>query len=343
MHIKRYTLSALIFMILVGWFVYAFMTQDVTTIDFFGTQLPAMPVAFWTVVPIFLFYVASVMHMSYYGLISHFSFRKYQKDYETYIEALRDAYLGKKSRFHQFKTEEYRKLGKMADRSVITPTESLEEVGNEQIDSVLKLMREVENGNIVELKKYQLDKENPVSIQNQINQLERGKVTAEDILSKSDRYSESVCRMAYVKLVETAPLYAIEKYRAFMSVEALEVIARRINADEYILEVSNETLISLFNGVELSEKDYLQLSVALGAHTVPDQRIKLFDTLAAEHEEATAAYLYTLFDLELLAPVDEILDNAQPEEFPVFKAYRALKECNKHYNIEIFIPALLKS
>jgi hypothetical protein len=343
MHIKRYTVSALIFMILVGWFVYAFITQDVTTIEFFGMQLPAMPIAFWVVVPIFLFYMASVMHMSYYGLKSLFNQRRYQKDYETYIEAVRDAYLGKENRIHQYRTEAYKTLGKMIDRSVITPTEALDEVGNEQIDNVLKLLREVENGNIVELKKYHVDKENPVAVQNQVNQMERGKVTAEDILSKSERYSGEVCSMAYVKLVETAPLYAIEKYRQFMSKEALEVIARRINADEYILEVSNETLISLFSDVELTREDYLQLSAALAAHTVPDQRIKLFDTLATEHDEATAAYLYTLFDLELLAPVDEILENSQPEEYLVFKAFRALKECNKHYNIDIFVPALQKS
>lgn len=343
MYIKRYTLSALLFMILVGWFVYAFVTQEIKTISFFGMELPPMPVAFWVVVPIFVFYVASVMHMSYYGLLNLFSQRKYQKDRETFVEALRDAYLGKANRFHQYRTDAYKQLGKMIDRSTITPTESLDETGNEQIDTVLKALREVENGNIVELKKFQIDKENPIAVQNQINQLERGKVTAEDILSRSDRYSDSVCRMAYVKLVETAPLYAIEKYRQFMSKEALEVIARRINADEYILEVSNETLISFFNDVELTRADYLQLSAALAAHTVPDQRIKLFDTLATDHEEATEAYLYTLVDLELLAPVDEILDNSQPEEYPVFKAYRALKECNKHYNIDIFMPALQKS
>lgn len=342
MHIKRYTLSALIFMIVIGWFVYAFITQEATPVDLFGLQLPAMPVAFWVVVPVFVFYIASVMHMSYYGMIGHFNRRKYEKDYETYIEAIRDAYLGKEERFHQFRTDEYRKLGKMIDRSEITPGETLDEVGNPEIDAVLNLLREVDNGNIVELKKYQLDKDSPISVKNQINRLERGKVSAEDILSKSERYSESVCRMAYASLATSAPLYAIEKYRNFMSFEALETIARRINADENILEVPNETLVSFFNLLELSPSEYLRLSIALGVHSVPDQRIKLFDTLASEHEAATAAYLYTLFDLELFAPVDEILGNSQPDEFLAFKAYRALKECNKHYNIELFVPAFCR-
>ena len=70
---------------------------------------------------------------------------------------------------------------------------------------------------------------------------------------------------------------------------------------------------------------------------MPEQRIKLFETLSNEKEEATDAYLFTLFDLEMLAPADEILESSQATEFVHFKAYRALKECNKNFNINLFI------
>ena len=330
-------------MVVVGWYVYAFITQDITAIDFFGTELPAMPIALWVVVPLFFLYLASLLHISYYALLGSFKKRKYQKDHEQLVEAVRNAFLGKTNRYTQYKTDAYAVVGRVIDKSTLTPTEALDESGNEKIDAALALLREVANGNIVELKKLQLDKENPLVVQNNLNRLERGKVTPEDILGKSERYATSVNEAAYVKLVETVPLYAIEKYKTFMSREALLVIASRVNADEHTLEIANEALTALIGEVTLSDDDYLHLSAALAANMVPDQRIKLFEGLATADEAATKAYLYTLFDLEMLAPAAEILDNSQPDEFVNFKAYRALKECNKHYSLELFVPALQRA
>lgn len=343
MHIKRYTISALIFMVLLGIFVYQFVSQDIVGIRVFDTQLPALPVALWVVAPVLVFFIASVLHMSYYSLIKHFKLRRYQKDYDTLSQAISDAFLGKENRIHHYHTTAYQKLGKLVDRTRIEPMEGLDATGNETVDGTLSLLREVANGNIVELKKLHLDKENAIACQNQMNQLERGKLTPEDVLSKAERYSRSVCEEAFAKLVETAPLYAIEKYREFMNQKALLVIARRINADENILEIANDAMIALIELVDLECEDYIALSAAMGTSALPDQRIKIFETLSTQNEKATEAYVYTLFDLEMLAPAEEILDNSQADELQHFKAYRALKECGKNFNIDLFVPSFFKA
>ena len=103
------------------------------------------------------------------------------------------------------------------------------------------------------------------------------------------------------------------------------------------LRYQNESLYALFEEVELSEEDYIKISSIFSMNMVPDQRLKLFETLSEKSEDAMPAYLYTLFDLEMIAPADEILENSQPEEYVYFKAYRALKECNKHFDINLFV------
>ena len=70
---------------------------------------------------------------------------------------------------------------------------------------------------------------------------------------------------------------------------------------------------------------------------IPEQRMKLFETLSDEHEDAMDSYLFTLFDLEMLAPANAILDISLPDEYMNFKAYRALKESNQHFNINLFV------
>ncbi len=115
------------------------------------------------------------------------------------------------------------------------------------------------------------------------------------------------------------------------------VIFARINADENTLEISNEALISLFNVLDLDAKDLIKVSSTLSTTMIPEQRMKLFETLSEKREDAVEAYMFTLFDLEMLAPANELLENTQDDEYLNFKAYSALKECGKNFNINLFI------
>lgn len=337
MYIKRYTIAAATFMVLVGWYVYAFVTQQAVSLDIFGLHFPSLPVAFWIILPVLFLYLASVAHMAYYSFVGSFKLRKYQKDFEKLSESLRDAFLAKENRAHQYKTERYAMLGKLIDQSTVIPSESLLSVGDEKIDAVLGLLEKIKEGTPVDLKKHGLDKENPLMIQNDLNRLEKEELNSEDVLTRQDRYGSAVVAQAFAQFVEHAPLYAIEKYKSFMGKETLFSVLSRVNADENTLEVANETLIDFIESVELDEQEFIKAASILGVNMLPDQRMKLFEVLSEHNEEAMGGYLYTLFDLEMIAPADEILENSQPNEFVYFKAYRALKECNKPYNISLFV------
>jgi hypothetical protein len=50
-----------------------------------------------------------------------------------------------------------------------------------------------------------------------------------------------------------------------------------------------------------------------------------------------SAYIYTLYDVEMIDLANEMLDNSQADDFLKFKAYRALKEANQHFDIKLFV------
>ena len=340
MYIKRYSIAAFIWIALVGWYVYAYVTQDSINIDFFGIPLPSLAIAIWVIVPLVVLYLASVFHMAFYSMLGNFKLRGYEKDFEKIIDAIIDAYLGKKSRSYTFKTDRYKLLGKLLEKSTIFPTgELIGNTGNEKIDRVLRMIDDIKRGEVVDLKPFNLLPENPLVIQNEKNKVNKGEITAADILSNCTKYADELCQYVYIDYVKTASLQNILKYKAFLTKESLHEIMARINSDEHTLTISNEDLIELLNKLELSKQDYIELSITLSkAGMIPEQRMKLFETLSNEHhEEAMDAYLFTLFDLEMLAPADEILDNAQPDEYQNFRAYRALKECGKNFSIYLFI------
>ena len=339
MYIKRYTIASFILMALVGAFVYTYVTTETTTIDFFGVPLPALSIAILVVIPVFILYVASIVHFSFYGFLASMNLRKYEKDYEKIINAIVEAYLGKKSRSYTFKTKRYTLLGTLLENTNLFPiADIVGKTDNEKIDNVLNIIEDIKNGKVVDLKPFDLRIDNDLVIQNERNRYKSGELKAEDILSNSTKYAEELKREVYVDYVKKASISNIEKYKALLTKESLYAVIARVNADDFTLDLSNDDLISLINKLELSLEDFIKLSRIISqSGMIPEQRMKLFETLSDENEDAVAAYLYTLFDLEVLDPVDEILDNSQPNEFQKFKAYRALKGCNKNFSIELFV------
>ena len=339
MYIKRYTIAAFILMAMVGAYIFAYVSQDTTSIDLFGIPLPSFAIAIWVIIPVFILYLASVLHMSFYAMVGNFKLRKFEKDFDTIINAIADAYLGKENRHYSFKTDRYKLMGTLLENTTLYPIGELSTtVENEKLNSVFKAIEEIKNGNVVDLKPYNLSSDNQLVIQNERNRYKKGELTAEDLLANSTKYDDILCKEVYTDFVAKAPLHAIEKYKGYLTKESLYVILSRVNADSFTLEINNDDIVSLVQRLELSKDDYIKLSAVLSSGgMIPEQRMKLFEMLSERDEDAVGAYLFTLFDLEMLAPADEILDNSQNDEFEKFKAYRALKECNKNFNIELFV------
>jgi len=341
MYIKRYTIAAFILMALVGGYVFSYVTQDSTTLDFFGIPLPSLAIAIWIVVPLFLLYLASVFHMSFYSMLSGLKARKYEKDYDKVLDLIVDAYLGKQDRNHTFKTPPYSLLGRLLDNSTIFPNGEInfqfDSDKTQKMSAVLKVINDIKAGEVADLKPYGLDAQNQLVIQNKRNKYKKGAIKAEDILSNPKKYDVSLAKEVYVDFVKDASVSAIDKYKEYLTREAFDIIISRVNADENTLEISNEALIILLSNLELSTKDYIEISKLAAKSMIPEQRIKLFEILSNDKEDAVDAYIYTLYDLEMLEPANALLDISQPEEYQNFKAYRALKECGKHFSIDLFV------
>jgi hypothetical protein len=341
MYLKRYTIASILLMILVGWYVYAFVTQDSYAIEFFGIQLPAVSIAVLVIAPLIFLYVASLLHMGFYSFLNTLDQRRHNKDNDKFIDAIADAYLGKKQRQHSFKTPSYSLLGKLIDNSTVFPNELIsfneDNEKTQKIDEILKLIESIKKGEVVNLKKYNLDIDNPLRIQNNKNRYKNDELNAEKILSSKNKYSDELRREVYIDFVKESPLYAIESYSDFITKESLYLILARINADENTLEIPNESLIDIISKLELDRYDYIVMSKILALNMIPEQRMKLFETLSEKYENATDSYLFTLFDLEMIELANEILNISQEDEYLNFKSYRDLKECGKNYNIELFV------
>ena len=342
MYIKRYTIAAFLLIVLVGGYVYSYITQDSLSINLFGIQLPALSIAFWVTVPLLLLFLASVGHMAFYSLLGNLNNRKYEKDHEKLLDLIVDAYLGKKDREHEFKTAPYSLVGRLLDNSTVFPNGKIDfkfdNAKTQKMTQILDVIENIKNGEVVELKQYKLSQENALVVQNERNRYKTGVLTADELLANSTKYADVLRTEVFVDFVQKASLVNILKYKVLFSKDSLFALLSRVHAEDFTLEISNEELVPLVKSLEFNTREYIELSQHI-SHTnmIPDQRMKLFELLSEDNDVAMPGYLYTLFDLEMLSPVKDILDNSQPDEYQNFKAYNALKSCNKNFNIELFV------
>jgi len=338
MYIKRFSIAAFILMGLIGSYFYVSFPNEHLAIDVLGIHSAALPVAFWIVLPMFVLYLATLTHMLFYSIVGSFKLRKYRIDSETFEDSVKDALLGRIDRHNSYKTDRYSLFGDIVDASRLQLIKDIPATGNEKLDEVIALVSKINAGEYVDIKKLYLSKVNPLVRKNDINAYNAGDIAEEKILNNVDDYSDELVSLAFTSYAKTAPLSQIEKYKSQLTKAVLLKIVARVNADENTLDISTDSLIALFREVSLQREDYINLSATLAQHMLPDERIKLFKNLSDEEDVATAAYLYTLFDLEMIAPAEDILENSQQDEYVYFKAYKALKDCHKNFPIELFIP-----
>ncbi|MCX6074448.1 MAG: hypothetical protein NTY39_09030 [Campylobacterales bacterium] len=336
MQLKRYTFASFILMILVGSATYMINSETIS-FDLFGIHFPNLPVAIWVVVPVALMYLASIMHMAFHALLGNLKLRKLNRDSEKMADSLRDALLGVKDRNNVYKSDSFKVMGKLIDNAQLLPFDSLKEVGNETIDEALQLLRDVKDKKKVDIKKFHLANSTSLMIQNNLNRLERNEINADEVLSRADTYGDIVCLKAYESYVKTASVGSILKYKQLFTMPSLEAFVERINSAVDGIEMSNEELTSLLKSLHLSSADYIDLSIALSKNMLPEQRIRLFETLSENNDEAMGGYFYTLYDLQMIDTANEILNNTAKDDYLIFKAYRDLKRANKHYDIALFL------
>ena len=343
MYIRRYFIAGLLLIGLVGGYVYQYITKATMHIDFFGVTLPSLPIAAWVAVAMGLLFAATLFHMVFYSIVGSFRLRRFQKDFDHLREAVIDAYLKKADREHIFKTERYALLGHLVDHTDMEPQEDIGHIADEKISTVVQTIFQVRRGEVADLNKFNLPVDNPLMHRNLLNRYRAGELSDEEILSKCEEYPKDLCQTAYEHLVVEGTVHDIEKYREFMTFDALKTVLERINADENTINLPNATLIDFFERIgDLTSLDYLYLATVVADHMLPEQRIKLFESLSEKDDKALDAYLLTLFDLEMIDKAKELLETTTGDEYQLFKAYAELKGCSKHYDIKIFARMMLQ-
>ena len=147
---------------------------------------------------------------------------------------------------------------------------------------------------------------------------------------------DDLCHKAAKVLAEYANIDEIEKLNIKVDKDIFNTLISRVGENDF--KISNSKLIELIKELNLDKDELVNLMKDLKDKLTPDERVKLADDLLNSFpDNAGEAYLYTMFDLQLIDKAREYLENSSKKEYTKFKHLLFLKDSGKNFDINLFV------
>ncbi len=335
MGVKKYIGFAIIFLAVVGLYVYNFETRmyRLNVLDFSIT----LPIAVWMILPAALLFVLTILHFMFYGVKGYVKTRAIKKDSDLLLKDAKSALLGKDIETNEYKTEFFKLPSQAVYLLNIDPKKiNTKKVSDEDLLDIIDAKQRVNSGEIVNLSRFSLDIDNPLVIQNEYNKLSADKMYAANILKNAK--DEKLRQKAYLAFASFAPKSDLKKYKIKPTKELFFTIVDRINGEKYPLDLSDEDIIEYLKEIEFDRDDLIKLAKKLKTKMNPDRLMLLFQKLSNEFpHRANEAYLYVLFEFQMMDTAREFLENTANNEFLKFKYMLFLKDSGKNFDTELFV------
>ena len=338
MRLGLYIFAALTLMGIVGALVHMINPNNFL-IEVMGINFN-FPVAVWVVLPMLLLLLFTVVHMFYYGLKNYFAIKKWERDASTLEDALYWS-LVNEPKEQKYVIDEIKTSAVLLGKSNINVIDGVEGL-SERLAKIVNILNKIKNGEYVDLKENKLAKVfnegNPHLIKNRLNRLEQESEFVEEVMKSSSKYSEQVQKYALKIFAGRESFFKARKYAKIFDVENFFVMLNRLEKEED-LDLTAEILNDFVEALKLRCADFVRIAKITRKHFSPDENLALFKAYQKENPKAQNAYLYLLFEYELLDEIEKYLDEQEEHEFMKYRALYELKKQNKGFKLEDLIDA----
>ena len=332
MRVGLYIFAALTLTVIIGAFAYT-INSNSYLVEMMGINLN-FPIAVWVVLPMLVLLAFTIVHMLFYSLKSYFKLKKWQKDASTLGDALYWSLLNEPKE-QKYSISEIGDSALLLGKSSIAVSDNVEGL-NPRLARVVNIIAKIKNGEYIDLKEHKLAKVfsegNPILIQNRLNRLETEGEFVEEVMKSSEKFSKTVQAQALEIFARKETFYKARKYAKIFDVKNFQVMLDRVNREED-MGLNSEILNEFVEGLKLSCADFMKIVDVTKKQFAPDENLALFKGYQEKYPKAQNAYLYLLFEYELLDEVAAYLDEQGEGEFIKFRALYELKKEHKGYKI----------
>ncbi len=334
MGMRQYIGFGLIFIVAVGVYVFSFIDGRYA-LSISGINI-SLPIALWVILPALILFLATITHLMFYGTKNFVKLRSVRKDGEKFTEAAKSALLGKDITT-EYKTDIFKLPGEIlpflnTDRAKAEKPRAY----HDDIQDIIDAKRKVSMGEVIDLSKFKLDPDNSLVLQNAKNRLKEDRTYATEILKRCD--DKVLCEEAFKEFARYASKSDIEKYQKEPSREILNIMIDRINAEKDPIDLDDEEIIEYIRDLEFTKSDFIDLVKRMKTKVNPDRMILFVEKLAHTYPlRGNEAYLYIMFELQMMDKAREILVHSNEDEYLIYKYMLFLKDHGQNFDTDLFI------
>lgn len=336
MRVGLYIFAALVLMGIIGAATYS-INPGHYVLELMGINF-SFPVAVWIVLPMFILFLFTLGHMFVYGLKNYFKLKKWHKDTQTLEDALYWA-LVNEPKEQKYGIEDIRNSARLLTKATISVSDNIEGLAP-RLARVVNIIQKIKNGEYVDLKEEKMakvfHKGNPILMQNRLNCLKTDDNFVEDVMKSTSEYTDAVQAEALDVFARTKNFTQARKYVKVFDSKSFFVMLNRVDSTND-LELTAEVLTEFVKVLDLTCQDFIKIAEVTKKYFKPEENLLLFRTYQLENNKAQYAFLYLLFEYELLDQVSAYLDEHEKSEFVKFRALHDLKQKNSKYVLEDII------
>lgn len=336
MRLALYIFATFALMVIIAAFTYT-VNPDHYTIELMGINF-SFPVAVWIVLPMLLLLIFTLVHMFFYGLKNYFILKKWQKDANTLEDALYWS-LVNEPKEQKYGIDEVGSSALLLGKASLNVSDNVEGL-TPRLARVVNIIQKIKNGEYVDFKEEKMSKVfnagNPILTQNRLNRLESDDKFIENVMKSTSEYSEIVQAEALETFAHRENFVKAHKYAKVFDVKNFLIMLERITAEDD-LGLTPEILTDFVKALDLSCQDFIKIVSVTKKYFNPEENLTLFRSYQIENPKAQNAYLYLLFEYELLEQVAIYLNEQEENEFIKFRAFYHLKQENTKYKLEEII------
>lgn len=336
MRLALYIFVTFALMALIAAFTYT-VNPDHYAIELMGITF-SFPVALWIVLPMLLLFLFTLLHMFIYGLKNYFILKKWQKDASTLEDALYWSLINEPKE-QKYGIDVFRGSALLLGKASLSITDTVEGL-TPRLTRVVNIIQKIKNGDYVDFKEEKMSKvfnpNNPILAQNYLNRLQTDDKFIEDVLKSSSQYSEIVKAEALDLFARKENFIKARKYVKVFDSKSFFTMLERVT-EENKLELTPEIVSEFVNVLDLGCQDFIKIASVTKKYFNPEENLTLFRGYQLENPKAQNAYLYLLFEYELLDQVATYLNEQEDNEFIKFRALWDLKQEQTKYKLEDII------
>lgn len=331
MGLKKYIISSILLIIIIAGYVFSLEANDYTIVILDNTF--TFPIAVWAIIPVVILFVASIFHMLFYGFRTFLNSRAVEKDEKNIVNLLKETLLENQNKI-KFKTKTFIDLSSILSQLTFDVKNDFDSK-DKDLNEIISLISKVNAGESVSLKNYKFNKQGSIVKKNLINKINSEVDYALDVIKKSDTFSSDIVKIAFLHVLKEKSMTTINKILSYVNLDkemTLSLFEKdKENAD---FSIGFENIKKYAKEANLDKKEYISLFKLYKDTFTPDELIKLYEELSCEDENSSEAYLYILFEFEMIDTLREVLDATSDKDFKAFRALLDLKDNSKHYTLE---------